>query len=256
MQVAAVDEGRAEAQVLRQRAFCNKRGRRQENGREAMKAALAEVKKQLGQRYPLVIGGKSVPALATIPSLNPSHIREIVGECGRANVEQARAALNAASAAFPSWRATPVAQRADYLVQAAKVMRRRRFELAAWQVYECGKQWREADADVAEAIDFCEFYARQMLRLSQPRGVTLPGEDNAFSYEPRGVAVVIAPWNFPLAILCGMTSAALVTGNTVVMKPAEQSSVIGAKLMEVYMEIGLPAGVVNYLSGVGEEIGL
>jgi RHH-type proline utilization regulon transcriptional repressor/proline dehydrogenase/delta 1-pyrroline-5-carboxylate dehydrogenase len=134
-------------------------------------------------------------------------------------------------------------------------MRQRRFELAAWEVYECAKQWREADADVAEAIDFCEFYAREMRRLAKPRGVDLPGENNAYVYEPRGVAVVIAPWNFPLAILCGMTTAALVAGNTVVMKPAEQSSVVGAKLMDIFSAAGLPPGVANYLPGVGEEIG-
>src|SRR5204863_1691349 len=117
------------------------------------------------------------------------------------------------------------------------------------------KQWREADADVCEAIDFCEYYAAQMRRLAAPRAVNLPGENNFNFYEPRGAAVVIAPWNFPLAILCGMTTAALVTGNTAIMKPAEQSPVIGAKLMEVFEEAGFPAGVVNYLPGVGEEIG-
>ncbi len=227
----------------------------QPGARESMKSALAEVKKQLGQHYQPIIAGQAVPTATTITSLNPSHVREVVGECGRATVEQARAAVDAAHGAFPHWRATPPAQRADFLIHAARVMRRRRFELAAWEVYECAKQWREADADVAEAIDFCEFYARQLRRLCDPRGVKLPGEENVFVYEPRGVTVVIAPWNFPLAILCGMTAAALVTGNTVVMKPAEQSSVIGAKLMEVFGECGLPAGVVNYLPGVGEEIG-
>jgi RHH-type proline utilization regulon transcriptional repressor/proline dehydrogenase/delta 1-pyrroline-5-carboxylate dehydrogenase len=226
-----------------------------EESRAAMQAALADVKKQLGQQYPLVIGGQKVPITATMDSLNPSHVREVVGKCARATPEQARAALDAAVAAFPSWRATLPLERADYLVAAATIMRRRRFELAAWEVYECAKQWREADADVAEAIDFCELYARELRRLARPRRVTLPGEDNAFVYEPRGVAVVIAPWNFPLAILCGMTTAALVTGNTVVMKPAEQSSVTAAKLMEVFGEIGLPPGVANYLPGVGEEIG-
>ncbi|HWY88069.1 MAG TPA: proline dehydrogenase family protein, partial [Gemmataceae bacterium] len=226
-----------------------------DESRRAMQGALADVKKQLGQRYPPLIGGEQVAAIATMASLNPSHIREVVGECGRATVEQAGAALAAAAAAFPGWRATPADRRADFLVKAAAVMRRRRFELAAWQVYECAKPWREADADVAEAIDFCEFYARAMRRLAKPRGVSLPGEDNAFVYEPRGVAVVIAPWNFPLAILCGMTTAAVVTGNTVIMKPAEQSSVIGAKFMEVFTEIGLPPGVANYVPGVGEEIG-
>ncbi len=157
---------------------------------------------------------------------------------------------------FPAWRDTQPARTSRAACSARRtVMRRRRFELAAWQVYECGKPWREADADVAEAIDFCDYYAREMLRLAEPRHRNVPGEDNAYFYEPRGVAVVIAPWNFPLAILCGMTTAALVTGNTVVMKPAEQSSVIGAKLMEVFQEAGLPPGVVNYLPGVGEEIG-
>ena len=134
-------------------------------------------------------------------------------------------------------------------------MRRRRFELAAWEVYETAKQWREADADVAEAIDYCEYYAREMLRLSRRSARDVPGEENAYFYEPRGVAVTIAPWNFPLAILCGMTAAALAAGNTVVMKPAEQSPVIAAKLMEVFDEAGFPPGVVNYLPGVGEEIG-
>src|SRR5439155_9536818 len=127
-------------------------------------------------------------------------------------------------------------QRAEYLFQAAALMRKRRFELSAWEVYECGKQWREADADVAEAIDFCDFYALEMLRLAQPRRRDVPGEENYTFYEPRGVMLVIAPWNFPLAILTGMTVAGLVTGNTVIMKPAESSSVIGAKLMEVLQE--------------------
>ena len=134
-------------------------------------------------------------------------------------------------------------------------MQRRRLELAAWQVYECGKPWREADADVAEAIDYCHFYGREMLRLAEPRLRNVPGEDNSYFYEPRGVVVVIAPWNFPLAILCGMTTAAVVTGNTAIMKPAEQSTIIGAKLMEVFQEAKFPPGVVNFLPGVGEEIG-
>lgn len=226
-----------------------------DDSRAAMQAALADVKKQLGQRHPLVMGGKPVPTTAMLASVNPSHIREVVGHCGQAAPEQAQAAVAAAAAALPAWRETSIEERAHYLVQAATVLRRRRFELAAWEVYECAKPWREADADVAEAIDFCEFYAREMRRLAQPRGVTFPGEDNVFLYEPRGVAVVIAPWNFPLAILCGMTTAALVTGNTVVMKPAEQASVIAAKLMDVFGEIGLPPGVANYLPGIGEEIG-
>src|SRR5262249_748330 len=191
----------------------------------------------------------------TVDSANPSHQEQIVGRCGRARAAQAEQAVAAARAAFPAWRDTPAKERAGYLFRAAEVMRRRRFELAAWQVFECAKQWREADADVAEAIDFCAYYAREMRRLAEPRRVELPGEDNSTVYDPRGVTVVIAPWNFPLAILTGMATAALVTGNTVIMKPAEQSSVIAAKLMEVFQEIGLPPGVVSYLPGVGEEIG-
>jgi RHH-type proline utilization regulon transcriptional repressor/proline dehydrogenase/delta 1-pyrroline-5-carboxylate dehydrogenase len=226
-----------------------------EENRTAMQAALAKVKAQLGTTYSLVIGGQEVSAATTIDSVNPSHVREVVGRCARATKEQALAAIDAARAAFAGWRDTDANVRADFLVKAATAMRRRRFELAAWEVLECAKQWREADADVCEAIDFCEYYAREMRRFGQPRTVNLPGETNANLYEPRGVAVVIAPWNFPLAILTGMTSAALVTGNPVIMKPAEQSSVIAAKLMEILREAGLPPGVANYLPGVGEEIG-
>ncbi len=164
-------------------------------------------------------------------------------------------AIEAARAAFPGWRDRDPADRSDYLFRTADVMRRRRFELAAWEVYECGKPWREADADIAEAIDFCEYYGREMLRLAAPQRRDVPGEENATFYEPRGVTVVIAPWNFPLAILCGMTTAALVTGNPVIMKPAEQSSLVAAKFMEIFQEAGLPEGVVAYLPGIGEKVG-
>jgi RHH-type proline utilization regulon transcriptional repressor/proline dehydrogenase/delta 1-pyrroline-5-carboxylate dehydrogenase len=226
-----------------------------EEARQAMRSALAEVKARLGGTYPPVVNGENVPTAGAIESLSPSHFREVVGRCGRASPELARDAVAAAHRAFPAWRDTDADRRADYLVRAAAVMRRRRFELAAWEVYECAKQWREADADVAEAIDFCEYYAREMRRLARPRHNDLPGEENEYLYDARGAAVVIAPWNFPLAILCGMTAAALVAGNPVVMKPAEQSAVVGAKLMEVFREAGLPAGVVHYLPGVGEEVG-
>ena len=223
--------------------------------RQAMASALEQVSREFGRTYPVVIAGRQVATLTTIDSINPSHRRQVVGKCGSATAEQARQAVEAAMGAFPKWRDTPAATRAQYLFDAARVMRRRRFELAAWQLYECGKPWREADADVAESIDYCEFYAREMLRLAEPRRRDAPGEENVYFYEPRGVAVVIAPWNFPMAILCGMTTAALVAGNTVVMKPAEQSCVVGAKLMEVFEEVGLPPGVVNFLPGVGEEVG-
>jgi RHH-type proline utilization regulon transcriptional repressor/proline dehydrogenase/delta 1-pyrroline-5-carboxylate dehydrogenase len=227
----------------------------QEQARQVMQQALTEVQTQLGRNYPLIVGAESIATEATLASRNPSHSQQIIGHCGRATVVHARQAIAAARSAFPAWRDTEPRKRAEYLFRAAEVLRRRRFELAAWEVYECGKQWREADADVAETIDYCDYYGREMIRLAQPLHRDVPGEENLYFYEPRGVTVVIAPWNFPLAILCGMTTAALVTGNTVVMKPAEQSSVIGAKLMEVFQEIGLPPGVADYLPGVGEEIG-
>ncbi|HZT80766.1 MAG TPA: L-glutamate gamma-semialdehyde dehydrogenase, partial [Gemmataceae bacterium] len=226
-----------------------------DDARRAMQAALQQVAGQLGRTYPPVVGGEDLATEALLDSVNPSHVRQVVGRCGRATVAQAERAVAVGRAAFPAWRDTEPAKRADYLFRAADVMRRRRFELAAWEVYECGKPWREADADVAEAIDYCDYYGREMLRLAEPRHMDVPGEENVYFYEPRGLTVVIAPWNFPLAILCGMTTAALVTGNPVIMKPAEQSSVIGAKLMEVFREVGLPPGVVSYLPGVGEEIG-
>ncbi len=146
-------------------------------------------------------------------------------------------------------------KRAELLRSAAEQMRQHRAELCAWQILECGKPWREADGDVAEAIDFCEYYAAGALRLADAGGIDLPGEDNRLEYHPIGVAAVIAPWNFPLAILTGMTAAALVTGNTVIMKPAEQSAVMAAKLMEIFEAAGFPPGVVNYLPGTGEIVG-
>ncbi len=228
---------------------------RNADARRNMDTALAQVAAQLGRSYPPIVNGQALATAATFDSLNPSHRKQIVGRCGRASVQQAKEAVAVAKAAFPAWRDTEPAERADYLFRAAEVMRRRRFELAAWQVYECGKPRREADADIAESIDYCEFYGREMLRLAKPRRRDVPGEENVYFYEPRGVTVVIAPWNFPMAILCGMTAAALVTGNPAIMKPAEQSSVIGAKLMEVFQEVGLPPGVVAYLPGIGEEIG-
>lgn len=226
-----------------------------EPARAALASALQEVKGQLGGRYSLVLGGEKISTAQELESLNPCHLRQLVGRYSQATPEHANQAVAAAKAAFPAWRATPTTRRAELLRQTARVLRRRRFEIAAWEIYECGKQWREADADVAEAIDFCEYYANEMERLAVPRHDDLPGEENVTIYDPRGVTVVIAPWNFPLAILCGMTTAALVAGNTAIMKPAEQSMIVGAKLMEVFEEAGFPPGVVNFLSGVGEEIG-
>lgn len=225
-----------------------------EQNRESMQTALAAVRKQLGREYPVVIDNQPVPPALALTSVNPSHATEILGRVGSATPAVANRAVASALKAFDVWRDTPVADRANLLRKVAAVFRRRRFELSAWIVLEVGKPWREADADVAEAIDFCEYYAREGERL-QGHDVNLPGEANAYFYEPRGVAVVIAPWNFPLAILCGMATAALVTGNTVLLKPAEQSSVVGAKFMECLQEAGVPPGVVNFVPGVGEEIG-
>jgi RHH-type proline utilization regulon transcriptional repressor/proline dehydrogenase/delta 1-pyrroline-5-carboxylate dehydrogenase len=226
-----------------------------EAARNAMERALEEVKSQLGRQYSLVIDGKPTATEMMEVSVNPSHMNQVVGRWCKAGVAHTEQAIRAAGSAFASWRDTPAPDRADYLFRAAEVMRRRRYELAAWEVFECGKQWREADGDVTEAIDYCDYYAREMLRLSTPIHHDVPGEENLYLYEPRGVVVVIAPWNFPLAILCGMSMAAIVTGNTVILKPAEQSTVVGAKLMEILEEASLPGGVANFLPGIGEEIG-
>ncbi len=223
--------------------------------RAAMRAALASVKSQRQRDYPLVIGGKSVTTGQWMMSIDPSHKSQTVGRVAVASVDEANAAVAAAKEAQPDWAAFGANERAEFLHRAAAVMRERRFELAAWEVYECAKPWREADGDICEAIDFCEYYAAGAIELAGPHGVDIPGEEDRFGYSPRGVAAVIAPWNFPLAILTGMTTAALVTGNTVVMKPAEQSSVVAAKLMEIFAGLGLPAGVLNYLPGPGETAG-
>ena len=223
--------------------------------REKMRVALEQVRSRLGGDYPLIIGGRPVKTSDSLLSEDPGRSGVIVGHTARATPALAKEAIASAKAAAPAWEATPAADRAAVLQRAAAIMRRERFVLSAWEVFECGKPWREADGDVAEAIDFCEFYAREMLRLSQPEGRDLPGETNDFEHLPRGVAVVIPPWNFPLAIPCGMTAAALVTGNAVVLKPAEQSPVIAWHLQRIFHEAGLPLGVLNYLPGVGEEIG-
>lgn len=223
--------------------------------RDAMQQALEEIESQLGNECPLVIGGRRIETRATIVSRNPANKQQIVGNVGSASEDDAVDAIASARKTFAEWSGTEPNYRCEYVELIAEKMRERRFELAAWQVYECGKPWAEADADVSEAIDFCMYYAAQMRKLSVPRQCDVPGEENTYFYRPRGVVVVIAPWNFPLAILTGMTAAALVAGNTVVMKPAEQSSVIASKLIEIIEDVGIPRGAVNYLPGVGEDIG-
>jgi len=223
--------------------------------RDAMQQALDDVAAQLGEEYPLVIGGRRIETREMINSRNPADSKQVVGRVASATIDDAINAIDAANDAFRLWAATEANYRAEYVELIASKMRERRFELAAWMVYESGKPWADADADVAEAIDFCNYYALQMRHLAEPRQCDVPGEENTYFYKPRGVVVVIAPWNFPLAILTGMTAAAIVAGNTVVMKPAEQSSVIASKLMEIIEDVGIDRGVVNYLPGVGEEIG-
>ena len=226
-----------------------------ESNRDLMQQALDDLADNLGEDYSIVICAKAIQNRKWITSRNPSHKEQIVGRVAAAKPDDALAAIDAARRAFPEWSRVEVSYRAEYLELMAREMRTRRFELNAWQIAECGKPWEEADADVAEAIDFCMYYAQQMRELAQGSEFDLPGEENQYFYRPRGVAVIIAPWNFPLAILTGMTAAALVTGNTVVMKPAEQASVVAAKLIEIVHAAGIPDGVVNFLPGIGEEVG-
>ncbi len=227
-----------------------------EEPRKRMRDALALARSRFGRSYPLIIGGKEVRTTRELTSRNPACPEEIVGRSSLADLNAAEQALAAANSAFPRWAWTSPRTRAELLFHAATIMRRKRVELAAWEVFEVGKPWAEADADVAEAIDYLEYYGREMLRLGQAKRLgDAPGEVNEYRYQPRGLAVIIAPWNFPLAILTGMTSAALVTGNVAIMKPAEQSPIMAWHLMAIFGEAGFPPGVVNHLPGLGEEVG-
>ncbi|HPP73929.1 MAG TPA: L-glutamate gamma-semialdehyde dehydrogenase [Armatimonadota bacterium] len=223
---------------------------------ELMKQALAKVKAQLGQYYPLIIDGKEVKTEKEIRSINPARPDEVVGRTASASQADAQAAIEAANRALLSWREVPAEKRAEYLLKAADIMEAERDELSALQVYEVGKNWREADADVCETIDYLRYYAKEMIRLSKPRRMgPVAGETNDYFYQPKGVAVIIPPWNFPMAICAGMSTAAIVTGNTVVLKPASQSPIVAAKFVEILNRAGLPAGVLNFLPGSGAEIG-
>lgn len=227
-----------------------------EETRRLMIQALEQARKNLGKTYPLFINGKEVKTARTLARVNPSNTAQVVGQICLASKEDAEASFQAADKAFGTWKKVPALERARMVDKVADLMVRDRFHLIATQVLEVGKPWAEADGDVAEAIDFCRYYARHMRELSQPLKVgNVPGESSMYEYLPRGVSLVIAPWNFPLAILCGMAAAALVTGNTVIMKPAEQSSVVAAGLMDLFREAGFPAGTVNFLPGLGEEVG-
>ena len=223
---------------------------------EQMQAALRDVRNRFGRKFPLVINGEKIWTHKLTPSVNPSAPNEIVGYAAEAGIPEAERAVKAARAAFGKWSRTSFEERAQLLERAAAILDRRRYELSALEVFEVGKPWAEADGDIREAIDFCHFYAHQMRLIGRPRLTQqVPGEESYQHYWPRGVALVIAPWNFPMAILCGMVSAALVTGNTVIMKPSEQSLNIGAMLMEIFEEAGVPPGVLNFLNGRGSVIG-
>jgi 1-pyrroline-5-carboxylate dehydrogenase len=227
-----------------------------ESNQKAMRRALEEVEGSLGKSYPLIIGGKRVETDDEIESVNPSKPSQVVGRTGRATEGEADMALETATSTFEYWSKTAPEARARILLRAAASMRRRKFEMLAWEVHEGGKPWAEADAQVAEAIDFLEYYAREMLRLKDGVDIySVPGEESRYFYQPMGVGVIIAPWNFPTAILTGMSSAAIVTGNTIVMKPSEYTSVIGAKVAEIFEEAGLPPGVLNFCPAYGSEIG-
>ena len=224
--------------------------------REKIRAAIVQLRRQLGRRYPLVIGKKRVSTAEWLPSLNPANQNEIVGYAAQATIAEAEAALAAAHEAQPDWTRTPVTQRAAILERVATLMQRDKAALCALEALEAGKSWTEADADVAEAIDFCNFYAAEMRVLGVPQQMQhVPGETNVQHRWPRGVGVIIAPWNFPLAILTGMSVAGIVAGNAVLIKPSDQTPVIGARLMDLLLEAGLPPGVANFVTGPGSTVG-
>jgi 1-pyrroline-5-carboxylate dehydrogenase len=227
-----------------------------EENKQAQFNALKQVKNELGRHYPLIIDGQKIESKDTFASVNPAQPDQVIGYFARATVEQAEQAVQAAARAFESWKRVSPQERAGYLFAAADLMRQRRFHINAWMIYETSKSWVEADADTAEAIDFLEFYGREMLRLAEEQPLTrIPDEDNHLVYIPLGVGAVIPPWNFPSAIMVGMTSASFVAGNTVVLKPASTAPAIAWQFMQILEDIGLPAGVVNYLTGSGSVVG-
>lgn len=222
----------------------------------AMRTAITELQGRLGEHYPLVIDGHRIETERVIRSLNPANPSQVVGVVSSASKEQAKQAIAAAARAFETWQRVSPAQRAECLFKAAALLRERRFAYDALLVLEVGKSWPEADGDIAEAIDFLEFYAREALRYAQPQPIVpMAGEANEMVYIPLGVGAVIPPWNFAGAIMIGMTSAAIVTGNTVVLKPSSDSAVIAAWFVDLLAEVGLPKGVVNFIPGSGGEIG-
>ncbi|MBA4602197.1 L-glutamate gamma-semialdehyde dehydrogenase [Thermoactinomyces mirandus] len=227
-----------------------------EENRTVFESALKKVRSELGKEYDIIIGGEHIKTDRKVQSINPSSVDEVIGIISHADEELAEKAMQTAAKTFETWKRVSPEARASVLFKAAAVLRRRKHEFSSWMVLEAGKSWPEADADTAEAIDFMEFYGREMIRLSQRQPLArIPGEINNLYYIPLGVGAIIPPWNFPLAIMAGMTTAAVVAGNTVVLKPASPTNVIAAKFMEVLKEAGLPDGVVNYLPGSGSVVG-
>jgi len=224
--------------------------------RKKMEKTLAEVEAQFGREYDLIIGGARVKTSNKLISYNPSKKDQVVGVFQKADEKIAEQAMESALETFKTWQYTPAKVRANYLFKMADIMRKRRLELDAWLVFEAGKNWVEADADIAEAIDFCEYYGREALRYDKgPKLLQYPGEKDEQIYIPLGVGIVIPPWNFPMAILTGMTTAAFVSGNTVILKPSSDTPTIAYKFMEIVEEAKVPAGVVNFMSGPGALAG-
>ncbi|HET8797732.1 MAG TPA: aldehyde dehydrogenase family protein, partial [Thermoanaerobaculia bacterium] len=222
----------------------------------AMELALAKVLGQIGQEHPLVIGGERITGLKTFDSINPAHKDQVLGKFQKGSREHVERAIETAWSAFESWKRQPVDVRAGVLLRAAKLMRERKHEFSAVMILEVGKTWAEADADTAEAIDFMEFYAREAYRYAGQQPITkIESEDNDLVYIPLGVGAVIPPWNFPLAIMCGMTTAAMVAGNCVILKPSSDSPWIAWRFFDLLEEAGMPAGVVNFVSGGGGDVG-
>jgi 1-pyrroline-5-carboxylate dehydrogenase len=228
---------------------------KEENARK-MRAAIEKVRGQLGREYDLIIGGRRVNTTDKIKSLNPAKPSQIVGFHQKAGKEHVEPAMKAALAAFESWSQTSFEERASLLFRVGDLLRERKFEFGAWMVFEVSKNWAEADADVAETIDFCEYYSREALRLARTElPVQMAGEHDTLLYIPLGVGAVIPPWNFPCAIMAGMTLASIVSGNTVILKPSSDSPTIAAKFVELLEEAGIPEGVVNFCPGAGASFG-
>lgn len=227
-----------------------------EENAQAMRDALQKVQSHLGREYPLVIGGERIATGDLLESINPANRTQVIGKFNKATKELANRAVEEAAKAFETWKHTPASDRITLLFRVAEIMRERKHELSAWMIHEVAKTWAEADGDTAEAIDFCEFYGREMQRYAGDQQlVHIQGEQNALEYIPLGVGAVIPPWNFPLAIMAGMTVASVVTGNTVVLKPSSDAPTIAFKFFEILEEAGLPPGVVNFMTGSGAEVG-